>query len=230
MVVRANQAYGELGGHIASYASAADLFESGFNHFFRAREGWARASTGRPGVLPAAQRAGRVCAGVSGRAALRAGFDALPPGTDGAHRRCAGPVELPAPVVDARFLAVPTGSMGIGPISSIYHARFMRYLTHRNLLDCAGRKVWGVFGDGEMDEPESTSALTLASREGWTTWSGWSTATCSGSMARCAATAASSTSWSACLPERAGTSSSWCGAATGTACLPATSQAPWHAL
>ena len=55
--------------------------------------------------------------------------------------------------------------MGIGPISAIYHARFMRYLTHRNLLDCQGRKVWGVFGDGEMDEPESMSALTLASRE-----------------------------------------------------------------
>jgi pyruvate dehydrogenase E1 component len=64
------------------------------------------------------------------------------------------------------FWQFPTGSMGIGPISSIYHARFMRYLTHRNLQNCTGRKVWGVFGDGEMDEPESMSALTLASREG----------------------------------------------------------------
>jgi pyruvate dehydrogenase E1 component len=63
------------------------------------------------------------------------------------------------------FWQFPTGSMGIGPISSIYHARFMRYLTHRNLLNCEGRKVWGVFGDGEMDEPESMSALTLAARE-----------------------------------------------------------------
>ena len=63
------------------------------------------------------------------------------------------------------FWQFPTGSMGIGPISSIYHARFMRYLTHRGLLDCEDRKVWGVFGDGEMDEPESMSALTLASRE-----------------------------------------------------------------
>ena len=63
------------------------------------------------------------------------------------------------------FWQFPTGSMGIGPISSIYHARFMRYLTHRKLLDCDGRKVWGVFGDGEMDEPESMSALTLAARE-----------------------------------------------------------------
>ena len=64
------------------------------------------------------------------------------------------------------FWQFPTGSMGIGPISSIYHARFMRYLTHRQLLDCSVRKVWGVFGDGEMDEPESMSALTLAAREG----------------------------------------------------------------
>ncbi len=64
------------------------------------------------------------------------------------------------------FWQFPTGSMGIGPISSIYHARFMHFLTDRGLLDCAGRKVWGVFGDGEMDEPESTSALTLAAREG----------------------------------------------------------------
>jgi pyruvate dehydrogenase complex dehydrogenase (E1) component len=61
--------------------------------------------------------------------------------------------------------AALTGSLGIGPISSFYHARFMRYLTDRRLLDCSGRKVWGVFGDGEMDEPESMSALTLAARE-----------------------------------------------------------------
>ena len=63
------------------------------------------------------------------------------------------------------FWQFPTGSMGLGPISSIYQARFMRYLQHRGLADTAGRKVWGVFGDGEMDEPESMSALTLASRE-----------------------------------------------------------------
>ncbi|MFY8179195.1 MAG: pyruvate dehydrogenase (acetyl-transferring), homodimeric type, partial [Limnohabitans sp.] len=71
----------------------------------------------------------------------------------------------PHPYLMPDFWQFPTGSMGIGPISSIYHARFMRYLTHRQLQDCAGRKVWGVFGDGEMDEPESMSALTLASRE-----------------------------------------------------------------
>ena len=63
------------------------------------------------------------------------------------------------------FWQFPTGSMGIGPITSIYQARFMRYLQHRGLLDTAARKVWGVFGDGEMDEPESMGALTLAARE-----------------------------------------------------------------
>ncbi|WP_077038392.1 pyruvate dehydrogenase (acetyl-transferring), homodimeric type, partial [Pelomonas sp. KK5] len=71
----------------------------------------------------------------------------------------------PHPWLMPDFWQFPTGSMGIGPISSIYHARFMRYLQHRGLLDTAGRRVWGVFGDGEMDEPESMSALTLAARE-----------------------------------------------------------------
>src|SRR5690606_9962409 len=71
----------------------------------------------------------------------------------------------PHPWLMSDFWQFPTGSMGIGPISSIYQARFMHYLSHRGLLNCEGRKVWGVFGDGEMDEPESMSALTLAARE-----------------------------------------------------------------
>jgi len=71
----------------------------------------------------------------------------------------------PHPWLMPDFWQFPTGSMGIGPISSIYHARFMHYLTHRKILNCEGRKVWGVFGDGEMDEPESMSALTMAARE-----------------------------------------------------------------
>ena len=71
----------------------------------------------------------------------------------------------PHPWLMPDFWQFPTGSMGLGPISSIYHARFMHYLTHRQILNCEGRKVWGVFGDGEMDEPESMSALTLAARE-----------------------------------------------------------------
>ncbi len=169
MVARANGAYGELGGHIASYASAADLFEVGFNHFFKGS---------RNGDLVFFQP--HSAPGVYARAFLEGRLNEA----DLAHYR----QEITAPYQGARglssyphpwlmpdFWQFPTGSMGIGPISSIYHARFMRYLTHRNLLDCDGRnetggrtaarRVWGVFGDGEMDEPESMSALTLASRE-----------------------------------------------------------------
>ncbi|MEG2981922.1 MAG: potassium-transporting ATPase subunit KdpA, partial [Stenotrophomonas sp.] len=72
----------------------------------------------------------------------------------------------PHPWLMPDFWQFPTGSMGIGPISSIFQARFMRYLHHRGLQDTTDRHVWGVFGDGEMDEPESMSALTLAAREG----------------------------------------------------------------
>ena len=158
MVVRANQAYGELGGHIASYASAADLFETGFNHFFHARTEAHRGDLVffQPHSAP----------GVYARAYLEGRLDE----TDLTHYRrelsgARGLSSYPHPYLMPDFWQFPTGSMGIGPISSIYHARFMRYLTHRHLLDCEGRKVWGVFGDGEMDEPESMSALTLAARE-----------------------------------------------------------------
>ncbi|MDP2367784.1 alpha-ketoglutarate dehydrogenase [Rhodoferax sp.] len=180
MVVRANQAYGELGGHIASYASAADLFEVGFNHFFRARhEASVGASLGdlvffqphsAPGVYARAFLEGRLSAEDLGyyRQELTA-----PSATTGQGPR--GLCSYPHPYLMPDFWQFPTGSMGIGPISSIYHARFMRYLSNRQLLDCgarnehgkhvAERRVWGVFGDGEMDEPESMSALTLAARE-----------------------------------------------------------------
>tara|TARA_B100001105_G_scaffold129121_2_gene103477 strand:+ start:433 stop:3135 length:2703 start_codon:yes stop_codon:yes gene_type:complete len=161
MVVRANQAYGELGGHIASYASAADLFEVGFNHFFRG--GAARDSDlvfyqphSAPGVYARAFLEGRLTEHDLAHyrqeiAATRAGARGLS--------------SYPHPWLMPDFWQFPTGSMGLGPISAIYQARFMRYLHHRGLLDTAQRKVWGVFGDGEMDEPESMSALTLAARE-----------------------------------------------------------------
>ncbi|KLR56806.1 alpha-ketoglutarate dehydrogenase [Diaphorobacter sp. J5-51] len=167
MVVRANQAYGELGGHIASYASAADLFESGFNHFFRAREGLGEGQHrgdlvffqphSAPGVYARAFLEGRLSE--QDLMHYRQEITAPAQGVRGLS-------SYPHPWLMPDFWQFPTGSMGIGPISSIYHARFMRYLTHRNLLDCSARKVWGVFGDGEMDEPESMSALTLAAREG----------------------------------------------------------------
>ena len=166
MVAKANAAYGELGGHIASYASAADLFEVGFNHFFRARkESGDETKLGdliffqphsAPGVYARAYLEGRLSE--RDLAFYRQEIRAAQEGAKGLS-------SYPHPWLMPDFWQFPTGSMGLGPISSIYHARFMRYLTHRNLLDCSARKVWGVFGDGEMDEPESMSALTLASRE-----------------------------------------------------------------
>ncbi len=162
MVARANTAYGELGGHISSYASAADLFEVGFNHFFKARNSEQGGDLvffqphSAPGVYARAFLEGRLNA--NDLSSYRQEITATSRGAKGLS-------SYPHPWLMPDFWQFPTGSMGIGPISSIYHARFMNYLTHRKLLDCSGRKVWGVFGDGEMDEPESMSALTLASRE-----------------------------------------------------------------
>ncbi|MEO8856230.1 MAG: pyruvate dehydrogenase (acetyl-transferring), homodimeric type, partial [Burkholderiaceae bacterium] len=162
MVVRANQAYGELGGHIASYASAADLFEVGFNHFFRGHNDAHRGDLvffqphSAPGVYARAFLEGRLSE--TDLLHYRQEISAKASGARGLS-------SYPHPWLMPDFWQFPTGSMGIGPISSIYHARFMRYLSHRKLQDCSERKVWGVFGDGEMDEPESMSALTLAARE-----------------------------------------------------------------
>ena len=162
MVVRANQAYGELGGHIASYASVADLFETGFHHFFQARTPEQGGDLvffqphSAPGVYARAFLEGRLTE--DDLLHYRQEINAQKVGVRGLS-------SYPHPWLMPDFWQFPTGSMGLGPISSIYHARFMRYLTHRNLLQCEGRKVWGVFGDGEMDEPESMSALTLAARE-----------------------------------------------------------------
>ena len=162
MVVRANQAYGELGGHIASYASVADLFETGFHHFFHARTEQHKGDLvffqphSAPGVYARAFLEGRLT-----EADLMHYRQEITAPDSGAR----GLSSYPHPWLMPDFWQFPTGSMGLGPISSIYHARFMRYLTHRQLQDCSARKVWGVFGDGEMDEPESMSALTLAARE-----------------------------------------------------------------
>jgi pyruvate dehydrogenase E1 component len=178
MVVKANQAYGELGGHIASYASAADLFEVGNNHFFHGRHENHLGDLvfyqphSAPGVYARAYLEGRLTADdllhyrqeLTSPAALAGAAQAPETAADSGLAR--GLCSYPHPYLMPDFWQFPTGSMGIGPISSIYHARFMRYLSHRQLLDCEGRKVWGVFGDGEMDEPESMSALTLAAREG----------------------------------------------------------------
>ena len=183
MVVRANQAEtggsSELGGHIASYASAADLFEAGFNHFFHGRSESHQGDLvffqphSAPGVYARAYLEGRLSAEDLGyyRQELTAPAATAASGMEeqagnAGEALARGLCSYPHPYLMPDFWQFPTGSMGIGPISSIYHARFMHYLTHRKLLDCTARKVWGVFGDGEMDEPESMSALTLAAREG----------------------------------------------------------------
>ncbi|MGC2777625.1 MAG: alpha-ketoglutarate dehydrogenase [Bradyrhizobium sp.] len=157
MVVRANKSYGELGGHVASYASVAEIFEVGFNHFFRAP------SDGDGGDLVFFQP--HSAPGVYSRAYLegRLGEGQLE------HYRqeitADGLCSYPHPWLMPDFWQVPTGSMGLGPISAIYQARFMRYLRDRGLANTDKQHVWCVVGDGEMDEPESTGALSLAVRE-----------------------------------------------------------------
>jgi len=154
MVVRANRASGELGGHIASYASAADLFEVGFNHFFRAGEKGDLVyfqPHSAPGVYARAYLEGRL---------TEENLDN--------YRRETGGKGLSSychPWLMPNFWQFPTGSMGLGPLFAIYEARFMRYLRDRQLLDTDGRKVWAFVGDGEMDEPEALAGLSLAARE-----------------------------------------------------------------
>ena len=154
MVVRANRASGELGGHIASYASAADLFEVGFNHFFRAGENADIVyfqPHSAPGVYARAFLEGRLEADRLDRYRRETGGDGLS--------------SYPHPWLMPNFWQYPTGSMGLGPLFAIFQARFMRYLANRGLADTAGRKVWAFVGDGEMDEPEALAGLALAARE-----------------------------------------------------------------
>ena len=156
MVVRANVAYGELGGHIGSYASAAEIFEVGFNHFFRADQG-------RGGDLVFFQP--HSAPGIYARAFLEGRLSETHLANFRQEVGGQGLSSYPHPWLMPEFWQFPTGSMGIGPMSAIYQARFMRYLEHRGIVDTSGRRVWAVVGDGEMDEPESIGALTLAARE-----------------------------------------------------------------
>jgi len=157
MVVRANRASAELGGHIASYASAADLFEVGFNHFFRgAADGGGDLVYFQPHSAP----------GVYARAFLEG---RLTEEQLAHYRREAdgrGLSSYPHPWLMKDFWQYPTGSMGLGPLFAIYQARFMKYLAQRGLAATEGRKVWAFVGDGEMDEPESLAGLSIAAREG----------------------------------------------------------------
>jgi len=159
MVVRANRREEGIGGHISTYQSAATLYEVGFNHFFRGR-----GESGFGGDLVYFQ--GHASPGIYARAFLEGRLSERD--LDNFRRELApegGLSSYPHPWLMPEFWEFPTVSMGLGPISAIYQARFMRYLEDRGLLERSDRKVWAFLGDGETDEPESLGALTLASRE-----------------------------------------------------------------
>ncbi len=157
MVVRANRGEGDLGGHIASYASVGTMMEVGFNHFWRAPT----AEFG--GDLLYLQ--GHSSPGVYARAFLEGRLTEeqlvnFRRDVDGK-----GITSYPHPKLMPDFWQFPTVSMGLGPIQAIYQARFLKYLHNRGIADTSGRKVWVFCGDGEMDEPESLGAIGMASRE-----------------------------------------------------------------
>ncbi len=158
MVVRANRVDHSIGGHISTYASAATLFEVGFNHFFRGRTEQFEGDTvylqghASPGVYARAFLEGRLSAKQleNFRRELREG---------------GGLSSYPHPWLMPDFWEFPTVSMGLSPLMAIYQARFNRYLEDRGLKPVTDAKVWAFLGDGETDEPESLGAITLASRE-----------------------------------------------------------------
>jgi len=158
MVVRANKYDANIGGHIATFASLATLLEVGHNHFFRGSYG------DEPGDFVYFQ--GHASPGIYSRAFLEGRLSEQHL-TNFRHelRDTPGLSSYPHPYLMPNFWQFPTVSMGLGPISAIYQARFMRYLENRGIVKATKRKVWMFMGDGESDEPESLGALTLASRE-----------------------------------------------------------------
>jgi pyruvate dehydrogenase E1 component len=156
MVVRANVAADGIGGHLSTFASSALLYEVGFNHFFRG------SADGEPGDHVYFQ--GHATPGIYARAFLegRLTEDQL----DNFRREIDGGLSsYPHPRLMPDFWEFPTVSMGLGPINSIYHAQFLRYLDNRGLDDTSGSRVWAFLGDGEIDEPESLGSISLAGRE-----------------------------------------------------------------
>ncbi|MBT4629089.1 MAG: pyruvate dehydrogenase (acetyl-transferring), homodimeric type [Deltaproteobacteria bacterium] len=157
MVMRANRDSSDLGGHIASFASSATLYDVGFNHF------WQAAGKDHGGDLVFFQ--GHSAPGIYARAFVEGRLteeqiDNFRRESDGK-----GVPSYPHPWLMKDFWQFPTVSMGLGPIMAIYQARFLKYLHNRGLADTTGRKVWAFLGDGETDEPQSLGAIGLASRE-----------------------------------------------------------------
>ena len=158
MVVRANKEESGIGGHISTYASAATLYEIGFNHFFRGKDGDSEGDIiyfqghASPGIYARAFLEGRIS-----KEQLENFRRELKPG--------GGLSSYPHPWLMPDFWEFPTVSMGLGPIQAIYQARFNRYLEDRGLKKVSDQKVWAFLGDGETDEPEALGAISLASRE-----------------------------------------------------------------
>jgi pyruvate dehydrogenase E1 component len=157
MVVQANRTNSEYGGHIATYASAATLYEVGFNHFWRAR------SADNLGDMIYIQ--GHSSPGIYARAYLEGRLDEGQLQRFRQEVRGGGLSSYPHPWLMPEFWQYPTVSMGLGPMMAIFQARFLRYLEHRGIVAPSDRKVWAFLGDGEMDEPESMGALTMPVRE-----------------------------------------------------------------
>ena len=158
MVVKANKERDGIGGHIASYASSATLYEVGFNHF------WHAPTKKHGGDLVFIQ--GHSAPGIYARAFLEGRLSEEQLGNFRADLDPQGLSSYPHPWLMPEFWQLPTVSMGLGPIMGIYQARFMKYLHNRGIADTENRKVWVFCGDGEMDEPESRGAIGLAAREG----------------------------------------------------------------
>ena len=157
MVLQANKESSELGGHIASYQSAATLYEVGFNHF------WHAPNEDHGGDLVYMQ--GHSSPGVYARAFLEGRLTEEQLKNFRQEVGGKGLASYPHPWLMQDFWQFPTVSMGLGPLTAIYQARFMKYLAGRGISDTNGRKVWAFMGDGEMDEPESMGAISLAGRE-----------------------------------------------------------------
>ncbi|MGD8346756.1 MAG: pyruvate dehydrogenase (acetyl-transferring), homodimeric type [Lysobacterales bacterium] len=157
MVVRAGKRGGELGGHIASFASAATLYDVGFNHFFRGPEHPGGGDLvfiqghSSPGIYARSFLEGRISEEQLDRFRQESGGEGLS--------------SYPHPWLMPDYWQLPTVSMGLGPIMAIYQARFLKYLHNRGIADTSDRKVWCFLGDGETDEPESLGAISLAGRE-----------------------------------------------------------------
>ena len=157
LVLNANRESPGIGGHIATFASAAKLYDVGFNHFFHGK------SDSHGGDLVYFQ--GHSSPGIYARAFLEGRISEAQMVKFRQEVDGGGLPSYPHPWLMPDFWQFPTVSMGLGPLTAIYQARFMRYLQHRDLVNTEGRKVWAFLGDGETDEPESLGAISMAGRE-----------------------------------------------------------------